>query len=293
MYFLVGFLAVVILYFAVGMFVSRKLYIHKLNINDESAKSLKGYKIVLISDLHGRAMGNNQSKLVDAILNEQPDMLIMAGDMIDAYDNDADAAKELVEKLKDKVDMVAVRGNHFYKANEKAQNDLEEAFAENGVISLKNERKCILYNDYKVCIDGIDDPQATAVNEKRDRKKVKLNRNSVIVKSNLEKMLNDNEHSDYKILLIHRPTDASLFSHFDYDLAISGHTHGGQWALPFGLEPLGDELTIFPKKNMQSGLHYHNKMPLIITSGIGYSNVKIRTFKPPEIVVITFGENNS
>lgn len=293
MYFLIGFLVLIFLYFSTGIISSRKLRIREFKIDDEKTKPLNGYKIVLISDLHGRTLGKNQYKLADAILKQNPDILLMAGDMIDAYDKNADAAKKLVEALNGKVAMVAVRGNHFYKGCQKARNDMEDAFGENGVVSLKNQRKCVLYNDYKICIDGVDDPIATAINDKRDRKKVRLSRNSVVVKSSLEKMLNENEHSDYKILLIHRPTDVNVFERFDYDLALAGHTHGGQWALPFRLEPLGDEVTIFPKKNMQSGLHYHNKMPLIITSGIGYSNVKIRTFMPPEIVVITFGEKNS
>lgn len=293
MYFLIGLFALIIVYFTAGIFASRKLRIRELNINDENAKPLNGFRIVLISDLHGRVIGKNQSKLVNAVLKQQPDILLFAGDMIDAYDKDAAAVRQLVQQLKNKVEIIAVRGNHFYKACEKAQNDMENAYAENSVISLKNERKCILYKDYKVCFDGIDDPIATAVYEKGDSKKVRLNRNSVVVKRSLEKMLNENDHSDYQILLIHRPTDVNVFEHFDYDLAISGHTHGGQWALPFGLEPLGDEVTLFPKEDMQSGLHYHNKMPLIITSGIGYSNIKIRTFMPPEIVVITFGENSN
>ena len=293
MYYIIGLLILVILYFTVGMIASIKLRIRKFYISDKNAKPLRGFCIVLISDLHGRTIGKNQRKLADAILKQKPDILLMAGDMIDAYDKDAQAAKELVSQLNGKVEMIAVRGNHFYKACKNAKSDMEDSFSSNGVTSLKNDRKCITYKDRKVCIDGVDDPIATAVHEHGDKKKTRLNRNRVVTKSNLAKMLNDNDHSDYKILLIHRPTDTDLFEHCDYDLALSGHTHGGQLALPFGIEPLGDEVSILPPKNMQSGLHYHNKMPLIITTGIGYSNIKIRTFMPPEIVVITFGDNGN
>lgn len=291
MYFIIGFLVLIVLYFAAGMAASRNLRIREINIEDENAKGLKGFKIVLISDLHGRMLGNHQNKLVDAILEQKPNLLLMAGDMIDAYDKDAKAAKVLVEELKGKVEMIAVRGNHFYKACDAAKNEMEDAFLSNGVVSLKNERKCITYNDSKICIDGIDDPVSTVVHEKGIKNKERLKRNRIVVKNGLEKMLMDNDHSDYKILLIHRPKEVDLFGHYDYDLALSGHTHGGQWALPFDIEIIGDEDTLFPPKNLHSGLHYHNKMPLIISSGIGFSNIKIRTFMPPEIVVITFGEN--
>lgn len=288
MYIVLGLFVVSILFFVSGAIASRNLRVREFVISNDNTKGIKGFKIVLLSDLHGRYLGKNQEKLVDEIIKHKPDLLVMNGDMVDAYDKDAKAVGKLAQMLSGKVEMIAVRGNHFYKACKNVQEDMENVFSEFGVISLKNQRKCISYKEVKICIDGLDDPRATVAYENGDRKRDMLRKNRIVVKSSLDKMLNENEHSDYKILIIHRPTDVDLFEREGYDLTLSGHTHGGQWALPFGIEILGDEVTFFPPKNMQSGLHYHNKMPLIITSGIGYSNVHLRTFMPPEIVVITF-----
>jgi len=275
---------IVALFFIIGAFSSRHLSIRHFEIE---RKDMMGFKIVLLSDLHGRIIGDDNKKLIDAIILQKPDLVIMAGDMIDAYDGNAKSIINLVKNLHSKVDMVAVRGNHFYKACRNARNEMEDAFDKYGVTSLKNTRIVFHYKENIICIDGLDDPIASA-EFKDNKKKDKLKRNRVIIKNAIDKMQDDKVCCDYRILVCHRPSYVDLIEKADYDLALSGHTHGGQWALPFGIEVLGDEAQFFPKKNMQSGLHYHNKMPLIITSGIGFSNVKLRTYMPPEIVTITF-----
>lgn len=287
MYLIIGLLSAVILYFIIGILYSSNLRVRRIEISSENAKKLTGFKIVLLSDLHGRFVGAEQKKLADAILKEKAELVVIAGDMIDAYDNDAKAASVLADKIKTAGKIISVRGNHFYKACQYAQDELENSFSCNDIITLKNERINITYNDINISIDGIDDPIAV-VGYKHVPKKECLRRNRTVIKTVLERMQEDNPKSDYRIVVCHRPTDSDLFEHL-YDLALCGHTHGGQLALPLGKEIIGDEARLFPEEKKQSGMHIQKKMPLVITSGIGYSNVKIRAFMPPEIIVITFG----
>ena len=288
MYLFIFLVIAVFVYFFFGIRASRKLMVRKYKIADEKSAQLKGLKIVLLSDLHGRTIGEGQKELADSIMEQSPDMVVLAGDMIDAYDEDAEPAAALVSRLAEKVNVVAVRGNHLYKADEKVRAEMELAFEKYNILSLKNQKEIISYNNSKILIDGYDDPFASGRLKDKNKKR-QLNKNRETIKQAIEKTLTAEKGSyDYKIAVCHRPTEVDLFEKAGYDLLLSGHTHGGQWALPFGIEPLGDEVCLFPPKNMQSGLSLHNKMSLIITSGIGYSNIKIRTFKPPEIVVIEF-----
>ncbi|MBN2880231.1 MAG: metallophosphoesterase [Clostridia bacterium] len=288
MYLLMVFIVVLVLYFGVGILASRKLKVRKYKIADEKSAMLKGLKIVLLSDLHGRIIGEKQQELADRIMEQSPDLVVFAGDMIDAYDEDAEPASALAAKLAGKVNAIAVRGNHFYKADEKTKAEMEEAFDQYKVISLKNKKTILSYKDQSILIDGYDDPIAKE-GQTEDSKKKQLEKNRKVMAQSIKETTAEEKGSfDYKIAVCHRPTEADLFQNAGYNLLLSGHTHGGQFALPFGIEPLGDEVSLFPPKNMQSGLSIHKKMSLVITSGIGYSNIKIRTFKPPEIVVIEF-----
>ncbi len=287
MHILIFALCLILFIFIFGVFLSRNLKVRYYNISDEKTNSIRGFKIVLLSDLHGRYIGKGQSELAQAILKENPDLIIAAGDMVDAYDGAADAASDLAKMLKEKAPFITVRGNHFYKAHVNVQNSLEESFEEYGVISLKNQTYKAEYNGKIIAIDGYDDPIASYEFKNMSKKDI-LSKNTEVIKKTVSEMTGLNQQFDYRICVCHRPTDVDVFRDAGYDIMLAGHTHGGQWALPFRIQPLGDEVTLFPPKNMQSGMHYHDKMPLIITSGIGFSNIKLRTYLPPEIVVINF-----
>ena len=287
MYIFIFLLCVILFIFALGVFLSRNLRVRRFNIKGESAQKVKGFRIVLLSDLHGRYIGEGQDKLARAILNENPNVVIAAGDMVNAYDKSAAAAAALAEKMNGKAVFVAVRGNHFYKADKNVQDSMEHEFDRNGFISLKNQSYKVEYNDKVILIDGYDDPLAAYDFLGMSKQEI-LKKNSEVIKNAVEEMSGSNQKCDYRICLCHRPTDIEAFKNTGYDMMLAGHTHGGQWALPFGIQIIGDEVSLFPPTNMQSGLHYHDKMPLIITSGIGFSNIKLRTYLPPEIVVINF-----
>ena len=68
------------------------------------------------------------------------------------------------------------------------------------------------------------------------------------------------------------------------DLALAGHTHGGQVRV-FGVAPA---LNSHYGNRFITGLAYNSaKIPLIITNGIGTSKLPIRVGAPAEIIVIT------
>ncbi|ELD0124897.1 metallophosphoesterase, partial [Campylobacter jejuni] len=85
--------------------------------------------------------------------------------------------------------------------------------------------------------------------------------------------------SKSSILLTHQPKTALLYDLSDFDLVLSGHTHGGQ-IFPF----------MFLVKLQQGFVHglYNlgEKTKLYVSSGAGFWGPSLRVFAPSEIVIL-------
>jgi hypothetical protein len=95
--------------------------------------------------------------------------------------------------------------------------------------------------------------------------------------------------SGINILISHNPDaiiSEKIKTHLkDFDIILSGHTHGGQIRIPF----IGSLLTssIYWRK-FDYGLFRHktNKTKMIVSSGLGYTGIKLRIACRPEIIII-------
>ncbi len=71
------------------------------------------------------------------------------------------------------------------------------------------------------------------------------------------------------------------------DLALAGHTHGGQIVLPFFGPPL--TLTGLERPYAAGGLHDYHGIPLHVSRGVGMergSAPQVRFLCPPEICLL-------
>jgi predicted MPP superfamily phosphohydrolase len=89
---------------------------------------------------------------------------------------------------------------------------------------------------------------------------------------------------DYVILLTHTPDYAEDVPITHTDLALAGHTHGGQVTFAQLIVPhTGSKYG----KRFLSRLNYNSQgIPVLTTNGLGTSKHPIRLFSPSEIVVI-------
>ena len=74
-----------------------------LTVTDYKIKSDKikeTTKIVLISDLHNSQFGSKNKRLVDKIQKQDPDLILMDGDMLNEDGKNAQTAVELISALK-------------------------------------------------------------------------------------------------------------------------------------------------------------------------------------------------
>ena len=94
--------------------------VHQTNYSVTTQKDIrdKGYKIALISDLHFENVINSSTidSYISKISNENPDIVILAGDIVDEYTSHEGMKKvfKSLSKIKNRFGIFFVYGNHDY-----------------------------------------------------------------------------------------------------------------------------------------------------------------------------------
>lgn len=250
---------------------NNSIQLTKLNITiKDLPDSLKGYKILHISDLHSKSFGGNQSMLVEKIKISNPDIIVVSGDTIDVRKYNENNALSLFVQISD-IPIYLVTGNHEYWSNR--FNQFEKKLENIGVIVLRNELETITVGDDKINIVGIDDKSFFS---------------EISYENAISKLSNGVENDGLNILLAHRPDYINEYSKYKYDVVFSGHAHGGQIRLPFIGGLFAPNQGSFPKYT--EGKHLLNNTTIIISRGLGNSVFPQRIFNRPEIILVTLNK---
>jgi len=227
-------------------------------------------KILLISDLHSTIFGKDQSILIEKIISVNPDLILMAGDIYD-HNSPTTGVQLLLSGISGIAPINYVTGNHEYWRHDLKK--IKEELISYGVTILSDEYKIVEINNSEIVIAGIDDPY------KKYYEMPGYNQNESMENAFREL----DELQLYKILIAHRPEEIETYKKFSFDLILSGHTHGGQIRIPFGLYAPNQGL--FPKYS--GGVYKHDNLTHIISRGLSINHPRIpRIFNPPELVII-------
>lgn len=257
-------------YFQNNSIVSNRIRLESKNLPDE----FNGYKILQISDLHSKYFGKNQERLLKKIYKENPDIVVVTGDLIDARLKKEEPCIILMKELTKKYTVYFVTGNHEIGCGK--TEEFIEKLKRVGVRVLRNKSEFIYKGRESIRIVGIDDSLANYLAYSRE---------SEIIDYEIKKSLGDLNKNEFKILLSHRPEKIGVYADNNMDLIFSGHAHGGQFRLPFigGLFAPGQGF--FPKYT--SGAVKMKNSTMIISRGLGNSLMPLRLFNRPEIVSVT------
>ena len=92
--------------------------------------------------------------------------------------------------------------------------------------------------------------------------------------------------SENRVLISHNPDYVSFLlenTACEFDLALSGHTHGGQIKLPI-IGALGYNVT---DARFGEGLVHHKRGEVFTTRGLGVVEIPVRINCPPEVSILT------
>ena len=132
--------------------IDKKIKKARYTINTEKVKGI--IKLAFISDLHSHLYGIDQSDLLNIIKGEDPDAVLLGGDICDERFEDENTEK-LLKGIYLNYPIYMVMGNHDAAFEDK--NHTENLMRKYNVNMIDNNKCYLTVNDNKICICGIND----------------------------------------------------------------------------------------------------------------------------------------
>jgi predicted MPP superfamily phosphohydrolase len=233
--------------------------------SNELPEAFDGFRICQVSDLHNDELGRDSKRLIDAIKDTEPDIIVITGDLIDRKRTNIDVVVTFAKQAVKIAPTYYVNGNHEASIPED-YGVLREKLISVGVVVLENECVTIERGGEYIKLVGLND------------------QNFDYIHSNSELCELRGDEGDFSILLAHRPTDFARYATCGYDLVFSGHLHGGQFRLPFLGGLYAPSYGLFPEYD--GGMYEREDSVLIVSRGVGNSSFPIRFNNPREIVLV-------
>lgn len=246
-----------------------------------SGKVEEPVRLALLTDLHSTFYGENQEELVRALAEQQPDAVLLAGDIADDQ-VPHDGTKVLLRAIGDAYPCFYVTGNHeFWSGEEEAISGMIESY---GVRVLKGERCVLSVKGQTIQICGVDDPDGSGRRDWFDPAPMTEWENQ-LMQCRLEL-----DERFYSVLMSHRPELVEYYTHqpgeepAGFDLVTAGHAHGGQVRIPGILNGLfAPNQGWFPR--YAGGRYELGGTVMIVSRGL-CRNWLPRVFNRPELVIV-------
>ena len=220
-----------------------------------------GYRIVHISDFHCKEFGDGESDLIAIIRNAEPDLILFTGDSIDD-EHSLDNYCDLITGIYDIAPIYYVNGNHEYDASAPLA-EMKELNEKYQVHDLNDASVVVEHNGDSILLSGLD------------------------FRLTMRGLRNNIDYANttmFNILLYHGTDKFDGIAPYNYDLVLSGHTHGGLVCLPFIGGISSNQKELFPKYD--SGVYTSGLSTLISSRGLGDASIP-RFHNPREVVCIT------
>lgn len=245
-----------------------------------SKKIHKEHCFVVLADLHGFSYGKENERLMERIRELNPQLILIAGDMIVSKQKESYVSALVTLKHLAKIAPVYyAMGNHESRVNREemlAYHDFAAYYRRVkglGVKFLQNERVTVSLDGDEICISGLE----------LDMDYYEKGYIVPLKPESLTQYLGE-ASDNYQILLAHNPAYSEEYAGWGADLTLCGHNHGGLVRLPGIGSLLSPQLTWFPKYN--DGCHELSGNHVIISRGLGTHTFHIRIFNRAELIAV-------
>lgn len=247
-------------------------------------QAFSGLKIVHISDIHCGSFDSAEgvAKGVKMIMEQNPDMILFTGDLVNEKSSELLPYKEIFSQLRAPLGVFAVLGNHDYgdyhrwdsEADKVANIEaLKQYISEMGWELLINEHIVFEKKNERIALLGVENWSA----KPQFPKYGKLDE---AVAGLAEK------NPQFQILMSHDPShwDAEIRPQYpNIDMTLSGHTHGMQFGVRL---PWLNWSPVKMQYKQWMGLYQEGNQVLYVNAGYGFVGYKGRVGILPEITVL-------
>ena len=222
----------------------------------------EGYRIVQLSDLHVGSFDPKSRALEWVAMSNalEPDLVAVTGDLVTSGRGFYRDVAEALGALRAKDGVFVSMGNHDQWNND----ELSGLVAQHGPTVLRNASRVIRRGAASLSVAGIDGRLGSA--------------------PEVTRTVQECASGAPVVLLAHYPSAFNAAVAAGADLVLTGHTHGGQLAVPF----FSQRLNLARLTGQRSrGLVYSGKTAMYVNAGLGTTGPPMRLAVPPEIALIT------
>lgn len=224
--------------------------------------ALDGLRVAQLSDLHVGMLTPKSWALAwsRAANRAKPDLVVVTGDMVTSGVDFHDDIAEALGELRAPLGVYASMGNHDYFGEGEP---LVSLLIGRSIRVLRNEGRVVEHRGGRLWLAAIDDTWT-----RRD---------------DMALAMKDRPEGVPALLLAHDPARFDEAAERGVELVLSGHTHGGQLAIPFLARKLS--LSAFAHKyNM--GFYRRGRSILYVHPGLGTTGPPIRIGAAPEVTIL-------
>lgn len=259
----------------------KKFVVKEYEIHSDKITGPGGARFAVLSDLHGSVFGKDNEELLEAIYRQNPDAVLIAGDIIVRSDQNTFAPSvDFLKRIVNRYPVYYSLGNHeFYFFNGgNLQNEYisyEKQLTEAGVCFLHNKNVEFTIRGNKFTIYGLEIPMIY----------YRKPRSPVLKKEEVDKLIGKPEGDGFRILLAHNPGYGRAYFDWGADLILSGHYHGG--VLRFGENRglISPQFRLFP--SYCCGVFQEGNKHMIVSAGLGEHTIPVRIHNPRELLAVT------
>jgi predicted MPP superfamily phosphohydrolase len=217
-----------------------------------------GFTILHLSDMHVDMNEAAMQRLIELVGDMRYDLCVLTGDYRGKNFGPFEATLNGVARVRAhlKEPVYGILGDHDTI-------QMVPGLEAMGIRMLLNESEVIVRGDQQIYLAGIDDAHCFKADD-------------------IEKAASQIPYGEFSILLSHTPEIYRQAAHADFNLLLSGHTHGGQICLPGSIPIILD--AVLPRRMGAGAWQYHD-MAGYTSVGAGSSVVPVRLNCPPEITL--------
>jgi predicted MPP superfamily phosphohydrolase len=257
----------VVLALLTGWFFWQQEGLSTETITVESAPDgFSGYRIAVISDLHGKEFGEGNQRLLNFVAGLEPDLIAVVGDILHEESQMA-MIPAVAEGLAAIAPTYYVTGNHEWAAG--VVPELEPMLEECGVNVLSNEYLVLEMNGDRLALLGAEDPNGYA------------NQKTV---GQLADQVRSEQGPVYQLLLSHRNNKYEDYAAAKVDLSLTGHAHGGLIRIPGTDGLIGPTRELMP--HYTAGLYDLDYGQMVVSRGLGNQPPAFRLLNRPDVPLV-------